>query len=141
MIGSTFCPQMWHDVESSKVGPNVFGITGTATNSTTTTIDTLISDDSLIRGIEFSCKDQAFNDTVTMQVVDIDNVYGHGAGYVLATPVTNYTICADRQKQGGYEAVIPKKIPGLTYLRIIYTSTGASDVTIGLNVLALTVLV
>lgn len=141
MLNSTYNPQTWIETEASKVAPNTLGITGAAGHGTITTIDTLVSDDNFIRAIEFICKDQVFGDKITIQVIDIDNTKGYGANFVLATPVSNYNLSEDRQRQGGYEAVIPKKIPGGTYFRITYTSVGAQDVEIKLNLFMLKALV
>lgn len=141
MIGSTYQPQTWTDLEASKVAPNTIGATGTATLGISTNIDVLISDDSFIRKIEFFCKNHVFGDKVSITIIDIDNVYGYGAGFVMATPVTNWNITEDSQKQASYDAAIPKKIPGGTYLRLTYASVGLVDVSTALNLILLKALI
>ncbi len=141
MLASAYAPARWIDVEASKVLPNVIGITGTAAANTTTDFDTLISDDNLIRGIEFGADHCLFGDTITIKVIDKDAVYSP-ANTVLSTPVSGYVILADTNIQSAYDALVPKKILGGLYVRVSYTSTALLvAVNIGVNFLFVKVLV
>lgn len=140
MINSTFVPQRWQDVEASKVQPSTLGVAATITAQTTQSIDTLVADDSLIRAIEFLCRNQAFGDTISVSVVDVNGVYVP-AGTVISTPVSNYNIVSDRQSQRSYEAAAPLKIRGGLFVRVTYVSTGATAVDVGINFLLLKLLV
>ncbi len=141
MVGSTYAPEKWIDVEASKVLPNVIGIAGTAAANTTTDFDTLIANDSIIRGIEFGAKACLFGDSVTIKVIDKDAVYAP-ANTVLALPVSAYTILADATFEAAYTAQVPKKILGGLYVRVSYTATSLlTAVNVGVNFLFIKVLV
>lgn len=140
MTGSTYAPQRWVDVETSKIQPEIIGVSGTASFASTTNIDTKINDDCLIRGIVFLCKNQIFNDTVTISIIDKDGVY-FPVNTVVSTPVTNWNLNADQQLQAEYDSITPQKILGGLYIRITYVSSGLVNVTLGCNLLLNKVLV
>lgn len=138
MLASTYNPQTWAAVESSKVKPNVIGIAFTAQgNNQTTTVDTKINDDNLIRGIQVVAKIPSFGDKITIKVVDVEGIYTP-AGTVLSTPVTDYQLASDVEKQCEYESVAPMKMLGGLYVRVIYVSTGGlltPDIKVGINLI------
>lgn len=140
MLNSTYSPQRWNDVEASKIRPNIQGAQDTVAFGTTQDKDILVSDDSLIRGIEFFASGAVFGDTLTIKVVDVDGVYV-SAGTVLSTPVSDYVISADTVRQSSYDSVSPLKLLGGLYIRVSYTSTGGSNVDIGVNLLLQTILI
>lgn len=124
MTNSKYNPTTWSEMDAFKSAPYTFGIVNSCAANSTTTFDTLIADDVFIKNLELVLNSHAMGDSITLKIIDKDNVLGFGANFVLATPVTDYNIASDMQKQGGYEAVVPKKIPGGTYLRVQYTATG-----------------
>ncbi len=140
MIGSTYIPARWPDVEAQKIQPNVIGIQGTITKNTVQTIDTIVADDVLIRGIELSCLNSSFGDMVTIKIVDINGVYAP-AGTVLSIPVLNYNVPLGQAKSS-YESIAPSKMLGGLAIRLIYTSVGqTNDVSIGVNFLFVKILI
>ena len=141
MIGSTYSPQTWSDVQAKLVKPNVIGIQGSIPSNTTVNIDTRIADDSLFRGVKLIALNTTFGDTVNVRVVDVDGIYSP-AGTVLSSPVLNFNISSDQQLQADYESIAPFKILGGLYLRITYVSTGGllSAVKIGADLFLATVL-
>lgn len=139
-INTTYAPQTWETFEAGKTAPNVIGATGTAAHGATTNIDTLISDDSFIRSIEIITKTANFGDTLTIEVIDKDAVY-FSANTVVSTPVTNYNLIADQQSQISYDSAAPYKILGGLYVRVIYTSTGGTDVSVSVNYIFIKALV
>lgn len=142
VIGSTYNPQTWRDMESARVAPASLGASQTMTHGECTYLDILVPDDNFVRGIEIYCMNQVFGDTASIKVIDKDNVIGLGVNTILATPVSSWNITSDSQRQANYEAVIPKKIPGGTYLRISYTSIGdTNDVDLRVNLIMLKALV
>ena len=140
MLGSAYCPQRWNDIEAGKVETQTIGTQATITASTVQNVDIILADDAYVRVIELRAKNHVFGDSVTAKIVDIDGVY-FPAGTVIKTPILNYGLSEDRQQQANYEAVVPQKIPGGVYLRATYTSTGASDVSIILNLITVKLLV
>lgn len=141
MVGSTYSPQTWASVMVSMVRPNVVGIKGSIPANTTGVIDTLITDDSLFKGMKLIAMTTTFGDTVSVTVVDKDGVYAP-AGTVLLSPVLNFNISTDQQLQADYESVAPFKLLGGLYLRITYISTGGllSTTKIGVDLFLVTVL-
>lgn len=123
MVNSTYAPQTWNDVMAAMVAPSVIGVQGSIPSNTTQNIDTLISDDSLFRGVKLIAMNTNFGDTVSVKVVDVNGVYSP-AGTVLSSPVLNFNISSDQQLQADYESVAPFKILGGLYIRITYSSTG-----------------
>lgn len=73
----------------------------------------------------------AYGDHFSAQVVDVDNILGYGAGFVVNTYIIQWYIDPARRMEvkTNYAALI---IPGL-YLRIVYTSTGTQNVWVGVN--------
>lgn len=122
MTGSTYAPQTWNDVETSKVKPAVSGIMASITAGTTQNVDTLFANDSLIRGINIMAKTATYGDNLTISVIDIAGVYAP-ANTVLSVPVSNYYLSSDQISQEKYESVCPFKLLGGLYVRIAYTST------------------
>lgn len=138
MTNSHYNPQTWVEMEAAKVLPSTVGVTFTASANTTTTNDVLIADDLFVRFLELILNGHQMNDTISMSFIDKDNVLGFGANFVVATPVSNYNIAADQQKQGGYEAIVPKKIPGGIYARFAYTSAALIGTTrVEVNIIGL----
>lgn len=141
MVGSTYAPQTWNDVMAAMVQPSVIGIQGSIPSNTTASIDTVITNDSLFRGIKLIAMNTTFGDTISVKIVDINGVYSP-AGTILGAPVLNFNISSDQQLQADYESVAPFKILGGLYLRITYTSTGGllSTVKLGADLFLVTVL-
>lgn len=141
MLGSTYAPQSWVDLEASKVSPNVIGVQGSVTAGLTQSVDQLVADDSLIRSIQFLVRNANFGDKLSVSVVDKDGVYAP-ANTVLAAPVNNFNVNSDQQQQSSYDAAAPFKILGGLYIRTTYTSTGIiTPVTVETNFLLLKILI
>ncbi len=132
MTGSTYLPARWTDVEASKIRPNVIGIQATITGNSVQTVDTLVLDDMLIRGVEFLSTNANFGDSLTIKIVDIDGVYAP-ANTIVSVPVSNYVVPINNYSS--YDSVAPMKMLGGLYLRIVYTSTGSTNVSLGINFL------
>lgn len=110
------------------------GVSGTASKTATTSIDSLISETRFINGLEFIVRNQAFGDSAHFQVVDVDNILGYGAGVVLDQFGTSWFIASDCERQGPYILPYPAQVLGGLYLRIAYTSVGTvSDVDVKIN--------
>lgn len=125
---------------SSKVGGggpqlNPRGTKFTATKNTTTTHDFAISEPLRLKGGRLECEGNVLFDTVDVSIVDIDNVWGYGAGfsvpYVVGWPVSKTGIDVienDRYTETPLTGV---------YLRVTYYSTGlVNDVKVTLGVRA-----
>jgi len=112
------------------------GYRGTAAHGATTNLDLAIgAEDRHISGLHLLLINHVEADTIGLQVVDVDNVLGYGAGVVLKTFGINWNVNSEREDQGQNTFNFVAKIPAGIYIRIAYTSTGATDVTVKLNVM------
>ena len=84
-----------------------------------------------VYGVQYYAKNATFGDFVSFQVIDIDNVLGFGANTVLKTFVNKWFIMVNEL----VDITLPlaSTIPAGLYIRIIYTSTGLTDVNIVVN--------
>jgi hypothetical protein len=110
------------------------GYRGTATAGATTNLDFAIgAEDRYINGLALILKNHAAEDLVGLQIVDVDNIFGAGAGYVLKTFGTNWNVDDSQQLQGKDSFNYAAKIPAGVYVRLIYESTGGTNVLVKLN--------
>lgn len=99
------------------------GFSGTVPANATTNLDFAIgNEDRYIQGIHLLLKNHAFGDTANLQVVDVDNVLGGGAGLVLKQFATNWSVNDQVQEQGANVFGYVAKIFAGLYIRIVYTS-------------------
>ena len=97
-------------------------IAGTATKNTTTNIDFKMPADSWLDGGMILVKDHVKGDYFIIEIVDIDNILGGGAGAILKTYV-NWYVHPDLpclQVETNYAGKVLKNL----YLRVKYTSVG-----------------
>ena len=141
MINSTFNPASVNDYDKSKMQLAMVGVLGPFIAGTKTNIDLALTDDMLLDGIEIFCKGHVFGDSITMQVVDINNVLGYGANLVLKQFCTNFLLSDDSQKQLFFQGHYPAKIYGGLYLRTVYSSTGNLNGVVAANYMLHKVLV
>lgn len=112
------------------------GYRGTAAAGTTTNLDFAIgAEDRYINGLALILKNHAAEDLVGLKIVDVDNVLGYGAGLVLKTFGTNWNVDDSQQHQGKDSFNYAAKIPAGVYVRVVYESTGGTNVLVKLNLL------
>lgn len=133
MQGSTLKICQTEQFSSLNVNGNHQGVIGTATAGTTTTIDYKLLDDAFLVGGILLTKGATFGDSVTFQVIDIDNVIGYGANVVLGQYISNWYMREDSQSQVNEISSYPAKVLANLYLRIRYTSIGGSNVSVAVN--------
>jgi hypothetical protein len=110
------------------------GFRGTAAAGTTTNLDfTVGAEDRHMSGLSLVLVNHAEADTIGLSVVDVDNVLGYGAGVVLKTFGITWNVDHTKSDQGTHVFNFVAKIPAGIYIRIAYTSTGGSAVTVKLN--------
>lgn len=112
---------------------NGVGVSAVAIAGNSTNIDYKITDDMLITGAQVLTDISTFGDSLSFQVIDIDNIFGYGANLVINQFVSNWQMKSDSQEQINLQVNYPSKIPAGLYLRSIYVSTGVSDVKISIN--------
>lgn len=111
------------------------GFSGTATLGQTTNIDYLVSEERYINGAQLILQNQVFGDKVNFEIVDVDDILGLGAGTVLDTFAEDWFIDSSNMNQQIIKIEYPAKILAGLYVRVKYTSTGASNVDVRCNLL------
>lgn len=112
------------------------GFSGQALANSTSNIDFSIgNEDRYINGIQLFLKNHVWGDTLGLSVVDVDNIYEYGAGFVLKTFGINWNVNDQVQAQGNTQFSYVARIPANIYIRIIYTSIGQTPVDIKVNCL------
>jgi hypothetical protein len=118
---------------TDNVSVNNQGVLGTAIAGHVTNIDLKMLDDNFIIGGILHTLNTKFGDHVILQVIDIDNILGFGPNTVLGQYCTTWYLRDDQQEQLDENNPYPSKIAAGLYLRLIYTSTGETDVTVIIN--------
>lgn len=121
-------------MDADNVSYKVQGFSGSAPVNTATNIDWKFPEARYLTGGQLLVNGGSWGDTVKVQVVDVDNIYGFGAGAVLGEHVSNFMInpavCLQISIECPYVALIPANI----YIRIRYTNTSLSTpVSIAMN--------
>lgn len=93
------------------------------------------AEDRYMNGLVILLKDHVFGDTMALQVVDVDNLLGFGAGAMLNEFGTSWNVAGDQQNQGLISFPYNAKINAGLYLRVVYTSTGTVEVKVRVNFL------
>ena len=137
MINSTYNPARIGDFDKNRLQVNDQCAMGTAIAGQSTSIDLAITDDHLLTGIQVLAKGTVFGDTITMEVVDVMGTLPNGLSFppnsVLNKFGTTLGIVDDTELKFNEESEYPAKIFGGLVLRVIYNSTGASNVAVEIN--------
>lgn len=117
------------DLNAALQGTNFIAI------ATQTTIkDYKVEHDYILDGAEISVVGvPLIGDYLKGQVVDVDNVFGYGAGLVLGEFVPKWMIVPGLILQLSYESKYPAKIYAGLYIRTIYYSLGLSNLDVIAN--------
>jgi hypothetical protein len=95
------------------------------TADTVTTIDWAFPQERWLTGGSISISGN-WGSHFTVQIVDVDNVLGAGAGYVAEEFITQYYVVEGATTQLSKEFNYPALIPAGLYIRLLYTNTHAS---------------
>jgi hypothetical protein len=128
MINSTLKLTQIAQFASTNVNSANQGLRTTCTAGTTTNIDLKLNDDCFLTGGVLRTDGSAFGDYATFQVVDVDNIFGYGAGTILGQYISNWYMRSDAQEQVNENTPYPAKVLAGLYLRLVYVSTGTSNV-------------
>lgn len=126
MQNSTYDPKTINDFEKTKIISGFVGIQGICPAGQTYNLDHQLTDDVLFTGGEFYAKNSTFGDVFSLKIVH--PVYG-----VVNTFVNNFGVIDDSQVKLCKESIIPGKLPAGLTIRISYTSLGAVDVNMIMN--------
>jgi len=117
-----------------------FGFKFTATKNSTTYGQCALPQDLRFRGGTLITKGNVMGDVAKLEVVDVDNILGYGAGFIVANYFENWNIEEKETGKGREEIVEPTmgdNVPEGLYMRLTYTSVGTeNDVAVGMNMRA-----
>ena len=133
MQNSTLTLEKSDEFTRDNVDYNGQGVQATATAGASTNIDYKLLDDCFLSGGQLFVKNAKFGDSVTLQVVDKDNVLGFGAGVVLKQFITNYALRDDQEEQYNQDLPNVSKVIAGLYLRLIYNSVGTIAPSVEMN--------
>lgn len=127
---TTYNPTNTGDLEKSKLNFDGQGVTQTITAGQTQNVDLTLTNDCLITGAWLIINNGNFGDSCNFQVVDTTGIYAP-AGTVLSQFITNWYLPTTIDDQ--FDIPYPAKIySGLT-IRLVYTSTGSTNVSVIIN--------
>lgn len=129
--GTTYAPIKVADFQANKLQYNATGVTATLTAGATTNIDLAFTDDHMLTGFWLVGSNINPGDKIALQVVDSSNIFGFGAGTVLKQFATNIYLPASCDAQ--FEVAYPAKVYAGLSLRVVYTSTGATNPIFAVN--------
>lgn len=124
---TNFNPRNVNEFEKSKLNKDAIGVSETVPAGTTKDIDFTLSDDSLVMRSVLLVDGGVKGDKWTMQIV-------HPVAGVVFQAVTDWLVDWTVVQQPIPLSNFPAKIFSGLKLRIKYTSTGANDVWVGLNI-------
>lgn len=99
----------------------------TAIKNISTTYDFLLDQAYALKGGSFYSEDSIPGDYIKCQIVDVDNVLGYGAGFVVAEYIDKWYVYALQQIHINNEFVGVMPVSGL-YFRVVYTSDASATV-------------
>ena len=120
MINSTYNPMNISDLEKGKLNFNGQKIQGTCVAGGSVNVDLTLTDDHLMTGASLQLSGNNPGDSIQFQIV-------HPVAGVLNQFIDWYA------KEFDKEMNYPAKIPAGLILRLVYNSTGASNVDIFIN--------
>lgn len=129
---TTYDPQNSSQYVKNKLQANHRGVQTTVTAGLSANIDMTMGDDCLLTGIQIRCKGQKFGDTIDGQIVVI-GAGPEGSDLVLLTFASDWGICEDPEDQVNEDSIYPAKLSTGMTIRIIYNSTGESNVNVIVN--------
>jgi len=109
------------------------GIKSTVTAGQTINIEHKITEERWINGVRLILKNHSEDDYIDFEIVDVDNIFGYGAGTVLDRFGEDWQIDDTRSLQGDVIVPYPAKLYTNLYIRIKYHSTGQTDVKVKAN--------
>lgn len=109
------------------------GFSGVATKNSTTSFNFKIEQNiTYCAGGEIIVKDAEHGDYIKIEVVDVDNILGYGANFVVQTYLEKWHI--DYRGKNILEVPYAGKIPSGLYLKLYYKSVGTTyDVKVAVN--------
>lgn len=109
------------------------GISKTISAGTTDNLDYKLPENRFLNGVQLIVKNHIFADKIKFQVIDKDNILGFGTNVVLDEFATDWHLAEDTQNQGQFIVPYPALINANLYIRLVYISTGTTDVELACN--------
>jgi hypothetical protein len=107
------------------------GMEGVATHGTSTNFDFHLTTTKAVYGAQYFAQNSVMGDSVTFEVVDVDNLLGAGAGYVISKFVDKWYVIPNTFVD--VPLPLASTIPAGLYIRVVYNSVGSQDVNMIVN--------
>jgi hypothetical protein len=128
MPSNTFYnPQNIKDFEKTKLTKDASGISGIALAGQVTNLDYTLTDDSLLITGKLLVSGASQGDKVSLQILAPNNT-------PILQFITDWFVDTNKISQDGPVSNYPAKLTTGLKIRLIYTSTGASNVWVALNI-------
>jgi hypothetical protein len=128
---STYNPVTINDFDKTKLNSDGQGAAATIPAGTTVNIDYTLVDDCELTGAWFISNGGTFGDYCHFQIIDGSGAFTGTPGTLLNQFITNWYVPSETSEQ--FDIMYPAKIlAGLT-VRVIYHSTGTTDVFAAIN--------
>ena len=109
------------------------GAAFTAQAGETTNHDFKITEARLVEAPFILCRNQVWGDSISFQVIDVDNVYGLGAGALLDEFATDWYLDPDVCSQPPVQIWYSAQIDAGIWIRLKYKSLGTVNPEIKIN--------
>jgi hypothetical protein len=129
--GTTYNPQNINAFVKTALNFNAQGVSATITAGSTTNIDLVLTDDSMLTGVWLLVDNGSYGDFCNFQIIDTTGAFSGTPGTVLNQFVTNWYTPPTTDVQ--FDMAYPAKIYATLTLRIIYHSTGTTNPFIAIN--------
>ena len=96
-------------------------------------IDFRMDSDKYVNGVQIMLNGHVTGDHAHFQIIDVDNILGYGAGFVLDEFANTWYFSGSEDSQGQFILDYPAKILQGLYIRLKYQSTGQNDVKVFCN--------
>lgn len=110
-------------IDADKAKYKLQGFSGTAAVNSVTNVDWKFPQERWISGGRLNVSGATAGDTITIQIIDIDNVLGFGANVVLNTFVEDMPMMPNQDAQAEARVEYVSLIPANIYMRAKYTNT------------------
>lgn len=115
------------ELDADRARYKLQGFKGNAAVNATTNIDFRLPEERWISGGILLATGTHWGDKICLQIVDVDNLLGAGANYVLDEYVTDFYVVTDSEFQIQIDSPYIALIPAYMYIRVRYTNTSLID--------------
>lgn len=125
MQNSLYNPTLLSQLSNVDAQLNFQGKQFSPAKNASTNCDFKVVEDSILDGARLVVSNADDGDTIDIKIIDIDNVLGLGANYVVRTVVTDWPLPAGANTWD-FNAAYPNKLKDGLYIRVVYKSNASA---------------